>query len=292
MERSTYLWNSPRDEDDRRNLAVRLDDAGCEVVWVKAGGDLGYAWIPGEVNRIPWRPAAQWDDEHLKVYNEQGLQVFPWFYVHPVPAQAEHDAIIRALRHRMSNVLALNPETEWRVASDQNSFRSLNQANGEAREWVEALRRRLAHEFPGQNFTIGYSGVPSWHDFPYEGFDTACDFSHPQHYWFDHDMARSENQVEAHLRRVGKAKPCIPILTASREHDDAGVVELGRIALDRYPDLQGFSSWEAGNGAFQLEAMRAAWGLLPYPEPEPEILVRPHAFSPFIRMWDTLFEGE
>lgn len=266
-ERSTYLWYSPTDAAARHDLARRLRDAGCERVWLKAGGDDGFAWAPSQPNPPRWL-VPQWDRRHLIDYSAAGLDVLPWFYVWPTPNDQE--AIVRALRWCMARTIALNPETEWRVQSPENPFRNLGQANAAARAWVATLRERLRTEFGG-DFAIGFSGVPSWADFPYEGFVEACDFAHPQDYWPDNAMAddgeageeAGEDQVEAHLRRAGRAENCVPILAASRELDDDGVVALAENALRDHPDLDGFSAWEASNAAFQLDAMRRAWALLP-----------------------------
>jgi hypothetical protein len=64
--------------------------------------------------------------------------------------------------------------------------------------------------------------VPTWTDFPYEGFAQACDQAEPQHYWPRDLLAGGKDQVEAHIRRAGPTMPCVPILTCSREYEDSG----------------------------------------------------------------------
>ena len=91
MERSSYIWYLPRDSSARHRLATRLPESGCETVYVKAGGDEGYAWIAAKVG--------------------------VWSWVTPQPR-------------------------------------------------------------------IGFTRVPTWRDFPYEGFCAACDGPMmSQHYW-------------------------------------------------------------------------------------------------------------
>lgn len=277
MERSIYVWNMPRLPVARLALKATLVAIGCETVWVKAGGDDGYAWVPAQPNPPSWL-IPQWTDAYAADF--RGLRCLPWFYVWP--RVAEYDAIVRALQSRMADEIVLNPETEWRVQSDKNPFRNLAAANTFAKSWVAALRASLFAAF-GRDFRIGFSGVPSWADFPYEGFAEACDFAHPQHYWHKELMARGEDQVGAHLRRVGKAKPCIPILTVAREYDDAGAFALAETAIRDYPEIQGFSGWVAGDNPFQSEVMRKAYRLLP--EEPVEIMTglppRSIAFGPY-----------
>lgn len=256
-EKSIYVWNMPALPAGRATLRATLLAIGCEKIWVKAGGDDGYAWIPSQINKPGWlRP--QWTSDWLAPF--QPIQSAPWFYVWP--RESEFGAIVRALKERQADEVALNPETEWRVQSSANHFRSLGEANAWAEWWVEQLRAALRATF-GREYRIGFSGVPSWADFPYEGFANACDFAHPQHYWPGDIMARGEDQVNAHLRRAGTGKPCVPILTVAREYDDAGAFALAESALRDFPDLDGFSGWVAGEHPFQADVMRRAYLLLP-----------------------------
>lgn len=105
-----------------------------------------------------------------------------------------------------------------------------------------------------------------------------CDGALPEHYFFEKDMTNGEDMVEAHLRRVGTTKPCVPVVTCSGEYDDAGVVALAQLALRDLPNPAGFSGWEAGNTAFQADAMRQVYLLLPadsvpVPPPGPDPIV-------------------
>lgn len=262
MERSVYFWHY----DGTHNKAEQLRVIGATVAWLKAGGDRGIAWI-----RDPAPEGfenEQWDDAYLSPLVNRGIDCRPWFYNWPV--RADQLVVLTALAARWSDVIALNPETEWRVASPHSPYTSLAAGNRYAAEWVRQLRALIQASF-GRVPLIGYSSCPTWRDFPYEGFDEACDFAMPQHYWPDElfpptdgetGSEAGEEQVEAHLRRAGKAKPCVPILTACREYDDAGVVALAENALFDYPELAGFSAWEAGNAAFQADAMRRCYLLL------------------------------
>lgn len=262
MERSVYFWYY----DGSASKAQQVASIGATEAWVKAGGDSGVVWIPGAPTRGFGN--AQWDNHYLAPLEARGVRCHPWFYNWPV--DADKDAIITALAHRWDDKILLNPETEWRVQSDKNNFRNLADANAQAAAWVLDLRARLFKRF-GKVPLIGVSSCPSWADFPYEGFAAQCDFGHPQHYWPDELMARGENQVEAHYRRAPRL-PCVAILTACREYNDAGVVGLANSAL-LHP-VVGFSAWEAGNGAFQADAMRISYTLLP---PEPDA-VKPPAY--------------
>lgn len=252
FERSVYFWYY---RGDREAKAAEVAAIGATLAWVKAGGDRGVVWTPGEPTggfAIP-----QWDDRHLAPLMAGGVECRPWFY--NWPGEEDKGAVLRALAHRWSDAIALNPETEWRVQSPHSPYNSLAAANDYARAWVDDLRAQIAARF-GRVPAIWFSSCPSWADFPYEGFAAACAGGHPQHYWHDELMARGENQVEAHFRRAPHS-PCVALLTACREYDDAGVLRLAESA-QRHP-IAGFSAWEAGNGAFQADAMRRAFALLP-----------------------------
>jgi hypothetical protein len=251
-DRQSYAWNLPKTAALREVLAVALVADGTRHLRVKAGGDLGAVWVPG--GRYPDSAGPQWDDGWLAHYTAKGIRVSPWFYVWP--AVVDKEAIAKALNHRDADELALNAETEWRVSSPDNTFRSLAEANVYAEAWVRDLRTWLPHPV-----RIAFSSVPSWADFPYEGFAAACDQAEPQHYWFAEAIG-GKTQVGWHVARAGRDKPCVPILTASREYDDIGVVELAHDALADLPTLAGFSSWECANAAYQHSAMRQAYALL------------------------------
>lgn len=250
MIRSVFLWYY----DGSNAKAAQIADTGANVAYVKAGGDNGVVWIPGAPTGGFARP--QWDAAYLAPLVAAGVTAYPWFYVWPVAV--DEDAVIAALHHRLADTLVLNAETEWRVQSPANKFASLADANAAARAWVDDLRHTLRANF-NREFRIGYSAVPSWTDFPYEGFAAACDFGLPQHYW-PASLLGGEDQVMAHYRRAPQS-PCVATLTACREYDDAGVLDLARSAL-AHP-IAGLSSWEAGNSAWQADAMRQAFALLP-----------------------------
>jgi hypothetical protein len=257
-ERSAFIWTLPTGAATREAIAVAVAAGGTRKLYIKAGGDNGAAvWIPGVP--LPSWARPQWDDAYLAPFTARDIAVVPWVY--NWPNRADIDATIAALRHRWADELVLNPETEWRVQSPVNAYRSLVEANEDAERWVATLESDLRDEF-GRVPRLGFSSVPSWPDFPYEGFAAACDFALEQHYWFPSDIAGGLDEVGWHLRRAGKAKPHVPVLTASREHDDAGVVRLARNALAQDPDLAGFSSWEAANGAYQADAVASAYALL------------------------------
>jgi hypothetical protein len=256
-ERSTFCWYI---RDTPAALRDRLARIGCTKVYLKAGGDNGVAWVPNSP-KPPWGND-QWRSETLR--DMSPLAVVPWIY--NWPTRADIDVWLTILSSQWSDEIVLNPESEWRVQSNQNSFRTLTDANNMAEVHVNEVRLAIRRTF-GREVRIGYSAVPSWTDFPIEGFEKACDFSLPQHYWFPDVMANGEDQIAAHIRRAGLAKPCVPILTACGEHDDRGVVRLAANALARMP-VAGFSAWEAGNNAFQASAMAEAYRLLPEHEPE------------------------
>lgn len=262
MERSTYFWYY----DGTAAKAQQVADTGATIAYIKAGGDRGVAWIPDPTPED--FENEQWDEGYLHPLTSRGVRCLPWFYNWPVPE--DQRVVGDALAVRWADCLVLNVETEWRVQHPTSPYNTLAQANVFAKAWVVTLKAQLLARF-GRVPSIGYSACPSWADMPIEGFEAACDFSMPQHYWPDELMApdgetgseAGEDMVEAHLRRCGKAKPCIPILTACREYDDAGVIGLATNALGDYPDLAGFSAWEAGNRAYQADAMKEAYAMLP-----------------------------
>jgi hypothetical protein len=246
MECSTYLWYLP---DDVRALAKRLREGGCTHAVVKAGGDGGRVW-------------AQWGAA-CDPLAAAGLEVVPFFYIHPHDGR-EDEAIIQALRNRPAEIIMLNPESEWRGLS-----------NRYATEWVHSLRERLVHEF-GRAPKIGFSSVPTWADFPYEGFSRACDLEHPQVYWRPHRA----DQVAASNRRAREGAVVVPILPACQAEDagndgmewtDAALAELAQYCLTGLRDLAGFSGWQSGATGpggrarrdYAHKAMAAAYALLP-----------------------------
>jgi hypothetical protein len=258
-EKSAYIWNAAADRAGRTAKRDQLLAIGCNEVFVKGFGDDGVAWIAG--GPLPDWARPQWSDAYAADYAP--LTVTLWGY--PWPRDSDIESLIRALRARWSPRVILNPETEWRWQnSNANPWNSLAEANAAATDWMRRLKARCQQEF-GRVPSFWCSSCPSWYDFPYEGFMAECDGALPEHYFFEEDMARGEDMVEAHIRRAGRGKPCVPTLTACREYDDQGVVELAKLALRDYPRPAGFSAWEAGNGAFQAEAMRQAYALLPAP---------------------------
>jgi hypothetical protein len=256
-ERQSYAWNLPKTATLREALAVALVADGTRHLRVKAGGDLGAVWIPG--GRYPSSAGPQWDDGWLAHYTAKGIRVTPWFYIWP--AEVDKEAVAKALNHRDADELALNAETEWRVSSPDNTFRSLAEANVYAEAWVRDLRTWLPHPV-----RIAFSAVPTWADFPYEGFAAACDQAEPQHYWPRDLLAGGKDQVEAHIRRAGAALPCVPLLTCSREYEDSVVVALAVEAVEDYiaarDTIDGLSTWECGNSAYQHAAVQASYALL------------------------------
>lgn len=266
-QQQAYLWDAPPTDAGRQALAAELARIGCRAVRVKAGGDDGDVWIPG--GHYPSDAAPQWDAPWLAAVVAANIAPSPWFYIWPTAADIQ--AVVAALAHRDAPELALNPEMEWRVSSQANTFQSLAQANTAAAQWVAQLRAALPHPV-----RIAFSSCPTWADFPYEGFAAACDQAEPQHYWPASAFLNGEDEVMAHVRRAGTAKPCVPILTACGEYPDAGVVTLARSALATLPNLAGFSAWEAGNGAFQATAIRDAYALLPV-----EAATVPATFGPY-----------
>jgi hypothetical protein len=245
MERQAYLWNLPL---NREAHARRLVEIGVKHVRVKAGGDTGRLWAAWS------EPAA------TRPYRDAGLRVTPWFYTWPV--QSDIEVVVRAMRAQAFDEYALNPEVEWRWRnSNENPWNSFAEADAGARRWLAQMEAAL----PGVR--RAFSGVPSWLDFPYQAWCEGCDQAEPQHYWPRHLLADFEDidldQVGYHRRFGGDAIPCVPIITACREYDDEGVVNLARSALTDFPSLDGFSTWEGANGGFQWEAMRRVYRLLP-----------------------------
>lgn len=251
--RQCYVWDLPATDAARQALAATLAAIGCRALRVKAGGDDGGVWIPG--GHIPAGAGPQWDFAWLAPFGVAEIMPTPWFY--NWPTAADQAGIVAALAHRDAAEIALNPEAQWRVQSSANSFQSLAEANAAAGTWVAQLRAMLPHPV-----RIAFSSCPTWADFPYEGFAAACDQAEPQHYWPASAFLDGEDEMMAHVRRAGTAKPCVPILSASGQYSDAGVMTLARSALGTLPGLAGFSAWEAGNTAFQATALRDAYALL------------------------------
>jgi hypothetical protein len=266
MEKSCYIWTY----DGSHAKAAEIAATGATVAWLKAGGDGGITWIPDPTPER-WENE-QWDDAYLAPLTSRGIECRPWFYNHL--GDADKESVLTALAHRWSDDIALNPEVEWRVQHAESPYTNLTAGNSFAWTWVTDLIGRCLERF-NKAPRIWFSSCPSWGDFPYEGYAAACHGAHPQHYWHDALMARGENQVEAHYRRAGAALPCVPILTACREYDDAGVLALAHSAL-LHP-IDGFSAWEAGNRSYQADAMRRAYLLLPADSTPPAATLDPVA---------------
>lgn len=275
--RSVYVWgtNGPRDLRAVRLLAGRLKGIGTEQVLVKAFGDLGDVWIEGR--HLPSYANPQWSPAWLQPYRDLGLEVTPWGY--PWPDHRDIEACVEALEAVWCDEVILNPESEWRVHWASSPYNTLAEANRYARDWVRRLKARCQEEF-GKVPRLGLSSCPTWADFPYEGFMEECDFALPEHYFPDNEMApdgetgheAGEDMVEAHIRRAGRDKPCYVVVTACGEYKDGSpkndyepysVVGLARNALGDMPDLDGFCAWEAGNGAFQADAVAQVFALVP-----------------------------
>lgn len=268
MIKSAYIWNSPASKRERQALAALLADIGCQEVYIKACGDQGTVWIEGR--QLPAFARAQWSPADLIDYTDKCLKVTPWSY--PWPGLIDQDGVLTVLDTIWADNFVLNPESEWRVQWATSPYSSLAEANAYARKWMQELKAMCLRKF-GKVPSFGLSSCPSWSDFPYEGFAAECDFFLPEHYFFPEDMAKGEDMVAAHIRRAGTARPCIPVLTASREYDDAGVLRLAHTALEQLgANVAGLSCWEAGNPAFQGAAMQQAYTLLP----EEQIIAEEH----------------
>jgi hypothetical protein len=253
QERSAFLWTLPSSAAAREAIAAAVYADGTRKVYVKAGGDGGVLWVPGLPLPVWARP--QWSDEWLAPFERRGIACVPWTY--NWPTTADQSVCRLALLRKPSDELVLNVETEWRVQSPENPWRSLAEANAATAAWLAALRPTLP-----SGTRLGFSAVPSWADFPYEAFASACDFALPQHYWPGSLLAGGKDQVVRHLERAGGRIPCVPILTASGEYDLGGVVGLAADAIRECPDLAGFSTWECANAAYQHVAVRQAYALL------------------------------
>lgn len=262
--------------DGTDSKAQQVADTGATVAWVKAGGDGGVAWIPG----APTGGFAnhQWDEGYLTPLTSRGVECRAWYYNRPVPE--DQRVVGDTLAVRWSPSICLNVETEWRVGTPSSPYNTLAQANAYAEAWVRTLRQQIGARFPDRYMpTIGFSSCPSWADFPYEGLAAGCDFAMPQHYW-PANLLNGEDQVTAHYRRAPQT-PCVAVLTACREYDDAGVLDLARSAL-LHP-VAGLSAWEFGSAAYQADAMKQAYALIPQEQPQQA------SASPFLRMWRQLF---
>jgi hypothetical protein len=264
LDRQAYAWQLPHTATAREALAKALVADGTTHVRVKAGGDGGAVWIPG--GRYPGSGGPQWDDAWLDPFTSRGLKVTPWFY--NTPGDADKDAVVAALAHRLPTPradglveIALNPEVEWAANNGYD--------NDYARRWVSDLRSRVSFALDVSLY-IAYSSCPTWTWFPYEGFAQRCDQGEPQHYWPANLLPDfggvDEDQVDAHIRRAGREQPCVPILTASGEYNDAGVVSLAIGAINDYvaarESIDGLSAWECANSAYQHAAVAASYRLL------------------------------
>jgi hypothetical protein len=264
LDRAAYAWQLPHDAGARENLAAAVYADGTRHVRVKACGDGGATWIPG--GRYPASGGPQWDNAWLEPFTRRGIRVTPWSYNEP--GEADKNAIIRALQHRPPDPrpdglweIGLNPEVEWAANNGYD--------NAYAAAWVRDLRERVRAAL-GVELYIAYSSCPTWRWFPYEGYAETCDQAEPQHYWTRNLLPDfgplDEDQVEAHIRRAGPAQPCVPILTASREYASSEVVALAVEAIEDYvaarDAIDGLSSWECANGAYQHDAMAASYALL------------------------------
>lgn len=247
MVREVYIWNMPRSMVERKAHAMRLRGAGITHVRVKAGGDDGRLW-------------PEWvDPQATQPYRDEGLTVTPWFYTWPT--DGDITVVERAMRVQPFNEYLLNPEQEWRIDFNTNPWNTVQQANEGAAIWLDKMERTMP------SVKRLFSGVPSWVGFPYEAWCRGCQGAQPQHYWPKNLLAdvygKDYDEVGYHMLRGGLELDCVPIITASREYNDAATVALAQVAFNEYPMIDGFSFWEAGNAAFQWEAMAKCLALLP-----------------------------
>ena len=217
--------------------AVALAQSGCQVIWLKAGGDgSGRVWT-------------QYSAPALAPFTQVKIKPRPWFFVLR-QWQTDVQTIKDALAVFDTDALVLNVEIGeggWDGATA-----------AEAHALVAAVRQAA----PGK--LIGFSSCPSWDGdpvrgapyFPYEAFAEACDFSMPQQYW-----TGAPDQVAYEVKRNHTGKPVIPILWG--EWDDATLAAQATHCQGVLgAQFGGLSAWEAGNDGYNLTGMGAVYGAL------------------------------
>lgn len=250
-ERSTYGWNMPGNAGAH---AARLAANGCTSIWIKAGVDN-----PGL--RTVW---SQWSGGTPDIYAAAKVRPRPWFYVYPEQADVQADTICRALEARPADRIVLNAEVEWD-----------DYAPSYVQAFVDGIRAALARRAPSIK-QIGFSSVPSWdkghggtgsayHNFPYEAWCQATDFSMPQAYFQSPDEILWENP------RNTTDHPVIPILWAPGDFpgvtppafSDDALVAYARQVMGECEHFAGFSAWVAELPTYQFAAMQRCYQLLP-----------------------------
>jgi hypothetical protein len=246
LERSCMIWYVPANPATHARALARY---GCTAAWIKAGVDN-----PGL--RTVW---AQWADGTPAAYAANGVEPLAWFYVYPESAATQWDTIARALEAHPSRVICLNAEVEW---DDRDRVF--------VHSWVDGLRTILQQRGVAVD-GIGFSSVPSWdkghggtgsryHDFPYEAWCEASDFSMPQAYFTSPDQILWENP------RNATDHPVIPVLWAVGDPDadppgftDDDLVAYAKKVIGECEHFAGFSSWRADLPTYQYDGMRRCY---------------------------------
>jgi hypothetical protein len=269
MERSVYFWEAGFDP----GLGLALADVAPRLAAIGATHAIVKVGVDGRDGPILWTRAGAgltvWDDRALRPLTDAGLTVIPFSYVtggDQYPVERELQAHLDLFRVRPYPLLILNPETEWRDHRDRAGSFVPRRTNEQAAAYVERLRqafRDAGLAVPA----IGFSSVPTWADFPYEGFSRACDGpAYPQLYW----PPRIADQVAAHRRRAAAGKAVVPILPGVPTGWDPrdltwraqDIVAQAQNALSGLDHLAGLSAWVM-RGDFDYEALRQAYALLP-----------------------------
>lgn len=252
MEKSVFIWYLPRFIEQLAALVNALKRIGVGRALVKAGVDgdgINVAWIEGEARGTA---APQWGSR-THALALAGIECIPWYFVYGLSDLAEWGAILRSLWRFGADEIVLNVESGdgaiWATASDER-----------VGEYVEGLRAFLA----AHGFTplIGFSSVPSWTGrqslyFPYEAFVQHCDGgNYPQVYW---PLDVVDELFWSNQRTIGDGERVIPILPLGPREL---IADLARAALDRIPNLAGFSYWEAGNAGADFDALGEAFVLM------------------------------
>lgn len=270
-EKSVWVWYLPVFFEALARLVARLKSIGTNRALIKAGVDgagVGVAWIDGEARGLA---APQWGPR-LQLLQAAGIEPIPWYFVYGTDDAAEYGAILRSLLAYDAPEIVLNVEvaedTIWESASDQR-----------VGEYVEGLRDYLrAHGFTP---LIGFSSVAHWAGgggawFPYEAFARHCDgTNYPQVYW---PLDVADDLYWSNERTPREGEKVVPILPLG---DRSLILALATAAVERVPNLAGFSYWEAGNVGADLAALGEAFVLLDGVQPSESL--RPSYDEPQIR---------
>lgn len=246
QQKAAWLWYFPR---DWHGLIDNLKNSGHNIVMPKGGIDDMGGGVPAL-----WD---QWGNERLQYARDQGVE--PYLFVYSwlgrqFGTEAETNAIVQLCRRFLPRRVVVNAEIE-----------TDGMATGDVNAFFASLDSKLVAAFGAAAPAIDNSSVPSWdggryggspyHNVNYEALsaNTAVDWY--QNYWDEADGVSGFGWQDGYQRRRQAAFPgklVVPSWTVGKS--------VGKFAAwAESAGYTGIAGWEAGNGAYNLQEVAAAF---------------------------------